>query len=71
MDEKMKKFVVSIEEIIAQTFELEAGSLEEAMEKAQELYKEGVLVLDNPICTSRQMACFDEMTDEETGWVEF
>lgn len=41
------KFEVEIEETISQCFKIEANSLEDALEKARELYQKDKLILDN------------------------
>lgn len=40
------QFNISIEELISDTFSIEAESKEEALEKARALYREGDLVLE-------------------------
>lgn len=54
-------FKITIEEDISQTFEIEAESMEEAEEKAMNMYKAGKLVLDNPnlICTQMMAETMD------------
>lgn len=63
-----KKFKITIEETISQTFEIEAESSEEAMGKALKGYEDGTLVVDNGSLTGAKMAC--EGNDEVTEWVE-
>lgn len=42
----MKKFIVTVEERVSQDFVIQADSQEEAEKLAQELYKNGDLVLE-------------------------
>jgi parvulin-like peptidyl-prolyl isomerase len=51
----MKRFNVTIEETISQSFEIEAESVEEAEKKAQEQYNENQISLDNPTLTCKQL----------------
>ncbi len=68
----MKKFKVTIEEHISETFEIEADSLEEAMELAEERYYDGEYVLGSEAdVTARLMMGVDLEEDEETEWTEF
>lgn len=67
---KMQKFKITIEEIVSQEFEIEAGSLEEAMELAEEQYNDGKLVLEPGNLVSKQMMGEDE-DGYCTEWCEF
>lgn len=66
----MKKFVITIEELISQNFSVEANDAEEAMKIAEEKYKNNEFVLEpgNPV--AKQMAIIGP-EDEATEWCEF
>ena len=67
-----KKFVVDIEEMIVQSFEVEAESMEEAMEIAEEKYWNGEFVLESDAdVAARQMRASTEDFEEQTEWTEF
>lgn len=55
----MKKYHVRIEEVIAQSFEIEAENAKQAGEIAIDRYKNGEIVLDNAECINRDAAVFD------------
>jgi len=64
------KIKVTIEEHISQEFEIEAEDIGDALEKAEQMYNGGELVVDAfnaPTC-KLMMADDGEMTTE---WVEF
>lgn len=42
----MKKYVIAIEEVVVQNFEIEADSQEEALNKLETGYKNGIYVLE-------------------------
>lgn len=63
------KITVTIEEHISQAFEVEADTLEEAMQIAEDKYHSGEFVLENPCVTSRLMMA--ENNYEATEWSEF
>ena len=66
----MKTFSVTIEEHISETFEVEANSIEEAMELAEMQYYNCEFII-GPNVTARLMQGHDSETDECTEWVEF
>ena len=67
-----KKFVVDIEEMIVQSFEVEAESMEEAMEIAERKYFNGEFVLGGDAdVAARQMRASTENFEEQTEWTEF
>ena len=66
----MKKFIIAIEETVVDEFEVEANSAEEAMEIAQENYRNGEFVLEPGEVTFKQMSVV-KPSEESTGWVEF
>ena len=63
------KITVTIEEHISQAFEVEADTLEEAMQIAEDKYRSGEFVLDNANVTARLMMA--ENNYEATEWEEF
>ena len=63
------KITVTIEEHISQAFEVEADTLEEAMQIAEDKYHNGEFVLENPCVTSRLMMA--ENNYEYSEWSEF
>ncbi len=62
------KFTVNIEETINQEFEVEASNFAEALEIAEQKYKNGEFVLDQAHLTAKQMATMSPLASE---WVEF
>jgi hypothetical protein len=66
-----KIFKITIEEMISQSFDIEAETIEEAMEIAKRDYNDGYLVVDNGDLVAKQMMAEDEETKETTEWVEF
>lgn len=67
----MKKFKITIEEIISESFTVEAETMEEAMKIAENDYNNGFLVIENGVLTAKQMMAEDEENNEITEWVEF
>ena len=71
-EEQPRKFKIIIEEHISGVFEVEADSMEEAMEIAEEKYKYGYFVVEPDGCpTAKLMMAEDESTGEATEWTEF
>ena len=56
----MKKYKITIEEMISQTFDVEANSLEEALEIAERNYKTGKFVLAPGNLVCKQICGEDE-----------
>lgn len=63
------KITVTIEEHISQAFEVEADTLEEAMQIAEDKYYSGEFVLENPCVTKKLMMAENDY--EVTLWEEF
>ena len=63
------KITVTIEEHISQPFEVEADTLEEAMQIAEDKYRSGEFVVENANVTARLMMA--ENNYEATEWEEF
>ena len=66
----MKKFIIAIEEMVVQEFEVFAENSEEAMNKAIENYKSGKFVLEPGEVQFKQMAIL-KPENEVTEWCEF
>lgn len=67
----MNKFSVTIEEHISQTFTVQAKNMEDAMEIAEEKYKNGEFVIGPNVPTARLMMAEDKNSNDSTDWVEF
>lgn len=63
------KITVTIEEHISQAFEVQADTIEEAMQIAEDKYSSGEFVLENPCVTAKLMMA--ENNYEATPWEEF
>ena len=64
------KITVTIEEHISQDFEVEADTLEEAMEIAKEKYRYGYFVVESYGCPNAKLM-MAENDYEVTEWEEF
>lgn len=62
-------FKVTIEEMVSETFEVEATNIEEAMQIAKEKYNNGEFVLEPGNLTCKQMMA--EGDNETTEWIKF
>ena len=67
----MKTFVVTIEETVAQSFEIEAEDSEQASDIASERYYSGDIVLEPGEVTGRLMQVDCDETGESTEWFTF
>lgn len=67
----MKKFKVYIEETISDTFTVEAGTMEEAMEIAEEKYYNCEFIIGPQSPTCRQMMAECDEDGEVSEWLEF
>lgn len=64
------KFVICIEEMVSEEFEVEAETPDRALEIAEEKYNSGEFVLEPGNLVSKQM-CITFPGDECTEWIEF
>ena len=69
--EKKKKYVITIEEMISNPFEVFAEDLDKAMEIAIKKYNSGEFVLDPGNLVAKQMEIHDVIEDTYTEWIEF
>ena len=67
----MKIFKITIEETVSEAFDIEAETMEEAMEIAESDYNNGFLVLEPGNLIAKQMMAVDEESGQATEWVEF
>ena len=67
----MKKFIVIIEEHISQKFQVEAETLEEAMQTAEGKYHNGEFVVEPSPPTARLMEAHTDDFSEYSEWKEF
>ena len=65
-----KNFVVTIEETISQDFNVEANSLEEALEIARKKYRSCEFIVESESCTFAQAKARTEDASEMTEWRE-
>lgn len=61
------KYEVEIEETISQCFKIEANSLDDALEKARDLYQKEKLILDNCNLVSAQFQARSK-DGTQTSW---
>lgn len=66
----MKKFKITIEEHVSETFEVEANDIGEAMAIAEEKYYDGEFVLEPGEVSARLMMA-DDGNGDCTEWTEF
>ena len=71
LDTTPTKFKITIEEVITDDFWVEAETMEEAMEIAQNNYYSGEFVLEPGSLVAKQMMATDRETEKTTEWVEF
>ncbi len=67
----MRKFVVTIEEMVSQDFEILAENFEQAEKIATEKYKNGEFALVPGNLVAKQMEIHNVTDDVWTGWNEF
>jgi len=66
----MKKYKISIEEHVSDSFEVEAENEEAAIKEAIRKYKKGEFVLEPGYVTDR-LICIDKGENDTSGWLEF
>ena len=67
----MSKFIVTIEEHLVQSWDIEAKDMEEAEEIAKEKYRSGEFSLDKTDKTTQLMQIEDLIENTATEWFEF
>lgn len=67
----MEKFIVTIEEMVSDDFEVLAENYEEAEKIAAEKYKSGEFVLEPGNLVAKQMKIHNITDDVRTDWIEF
>lgn len=65
------KFLVNIEEVVCETFEVDAESMEEARRIVIRAYESGEVVLEPGELVEKRIAVFDEATNEWGEYEEF
>lgn len=66
----MKKYVVTIEEVVSEEFVLEADSLDKAIEKTIANYNEGSFVLEPGNLIETNILIKNEENNESSDWFE-
>lgn len=64
-------YYVIIEEMISKEFKINADTIEEAMNIAEEKYSNGEFILDPGTLVAKQMYAENENGTETTEWVGF
>lgn len=70
-DTDKKKFFITIEETVAETFEIYAKNINSAIEIAVNKYKTGDIVLTPGDLMCKKIKANDLLNDIETEWNEF
>ena len=65
----MKKYIITIEELVSQDFEVEASSLKEAWQIARKKYTDCEFVLEPGCLEETTINAIDIDTDEQTGFI--
>lgn len=65
------KFLITIEEMVSQNFEVEADDMEEALKLAERKYNNGEFVLSPGNLVCKQISGECPKTGETTEWREF
>ena len=65
------KFLVNIEEVVCEKFEVDAESMEEAQRIVKRAYESGEIVLEPGELVEKRIAVFDEATNEWSEYEEF
>ena len=66
-----KLFQVTIEETVVECFDVYAKNIDEAVQIAENKYKNGEFVLSLGDVTNKRIFVIDRDTDLEKGWIEF
>lgn len=66
----MKKYTILIEELVSNSFEIEASSEEEARKIAEADYRNGEIVLDPGNLVSKRIAIISHC-NKDAQWIEF
>ena len=69
----MKKYTITIEEIIDKDFEIEANSKEEARQIVEERYKNNDIIVDSGEVTYKQMYISENQNSlhDDNEWISF
>jgi hypothetical protein len=67
----MKKFKIYVQEAISDTFTIEAETMEEAMQIAEDKCADGEFLIKPQYPTCKMMIAEDDKNGETTEWVEF
>lgn len=70
-DSTLKKYYVTIEEVISETFEVMADSVDSAKKIAEKKYKHEEIILSPGNLIHKQMRIKNETHTEATKWIEF
>ena len=65
------RFIVNIEEVVSENFEVDANNKEQALEFAMRAYDKGELVLEPGELIAKRISVFDEVSDEWSEYEEF
>ena len=65
------KFIVNIEEVVSENFEVEADDKDEALEIVMRAYNSGEIVLEPGELVEKKIAVFDEANNEWSEYEEF
>ena len=68
---KKNKFIITIEEMVTEDFEVFAETEEEAIEIATKKYDSGEFVLEPGNLVSKQMKAHNVTDNTNTDWFEF
>lgn len=66
----MRTYIITIEEMISENFEIKANTAEEALAIAERKYRSGEYVLSPGNLVAKQMA-ISSPNNEATEWTEF
>lgn len=70
-DERIKVYEVTIEEVISEKFTIYAPDIQSALEKAEEKYWNGDIVLEPGNVTGRRMMVTDVESVDMSDWTDF